>query len=365
MSKDYYEILGVARNATAADIKRAYRKLARQYHPDVAGNGPEAEEKFKDLGEAYAVLSDPQKRQRYDTYGSEGPQDFGMPADFDIFDIFNQAFGFSGSRRPAPGRDLQLDVTIDLEEVLTGATRQVELKRRAKCGNCAGTGAKPGSEPAVCQTCGGQGRVRQMQQSFFGNMVTVVTCPQCGGRGTIITERCPDCGGSGLVNAKEPFTVEVPPGIESGQHMQYEGYGDMGESGYPGDLYVRITVAPHPDFTREGSTLRATVPITFWQAALGDRITVKTLEGEQPLQIEPGTQPGTEVVLQGKGLPQLRRRGRGPQIVTLQVVTPRDLTPEQRRLFEQLAQAFGDDVPAGGHKGFFNKVRETLTGEGN
>lgn len=365
MAKDYYEILGITRDASADDIKRAYRKLARQHHPDVNGNGPEAEETFKDLGEAYAVLSDPEKRQRYDTYGSEGPQDFGIPADFDIFDIFNQAFGFSGSRRAAPGRDLQLELKIDLEEVLTGATRQVDLKRRVKCGTCQGTGAKPGSDPTICQTCGGQGRVRQMQQSFFGNMVSVVACPQCHGRGTIIREYCDECGGSGLVVATEQFTVEIPPGIESGQHLQYDGYGDMGESGYPGDLYVRVTVAAHPIFTREGPTLRSSVPITFWQAALGDKITVKTLDGEHKLHIEAGTQGGTEVVLQGKGLPQLRRRGRGPHIVTLKVVTPEDLNSEQCRLFEDLARAFGEDLPAGGgHKGFFSKVRETLAGEG-
>lgn len=365
MAKDYYEILGVARDASPEDVKRAYRKLARQHHPDVSGNGAESEETFKELGEAYAVLSDPEKRQRYDTYGSAGQQDYGGPADFDIFDIFNQAFGFSGgSRRAAPGRDLQIDLKIDLEEVLTGATRQVELKRRVKCDNCQGTGAKPGTDPAPCQTCGGQGRVRQMQQSFFGNMVSVVTCPHCRGRGTIITEYCETCGGSGLVSGSESLTVEIPPGIESGQQLQYDGYGDMGESGYPGDLYVRVIVAVHPNFTREGPTLRSTIPISIWQAALGDRLTIKILDGEHTLHVEAGTQSGMEVVLQGKGLPQLRRRGRGPHIVTLKVVTPENLNPEQRRLFEDLARAFGDDVPAGGHKGFFSKVKETLTGEG-
>lgn len=364
MAKDYYEILGVAREASSEDIKRAYRQLARQHHPDVNGNGPEAEEMFKDLGEAYAVLSDPEKRQRYDTYGSAGPQDFGVPDGFDIFDIFNQAFGFSGSRRGAPGRDLQIDLKIDLEEVLTGATRHVEHKRRVKCDNCQGSGAKPGSEPAMCQTCGGQGRVRQMQQSFFGNMVSVVTCPHCHGRGTIIREYCEKCGGSGLMTSTEDLTVEIPAGIESGQQLQYDGYGDMGESGYPGDLYVRVTVAAHPQFTRQGSTLRSTVPINIWQAALGDKLTIKTLDGEHTLHVEAGTQSGIEIVLQGKGLPQLRRRGRGPHIVTLQVVTPEDLNPEQRRLFEDLARAFGEDVPHGSHKGFFSKVKETLTGEG-
>lgn len=365
MGKDYYEILGISREASAEEIKRAYRKLAREYHPDVNGNGPEAEEKFKDLGEAYAVLSDPQKRQHYDRYGSEGPGDFGIPPDFDIFDIFNQAFGFGGGgRRAAPGRDLQLELTIDLEEVLTGATRTASLTRRVTCTTCNGSGARPGVPPETCQTCGGQGRVRQMQQGFFGNMVTVVACPHCRGRGSVIREFCEVCGGSGLQTATEDFTIEVPPGIESGQHLQYEGHGDMGEGGYPGDLYVRILVAPHPTFTREGPALHSTVPITFWQAALGDRLTVKTIDGDHQLQIEPGTQSGTRVVLQGKGLPQLRRRGRGQHVVTLQVVTPEELSPRQRELIEDLARAFGDDLPAGGHKGFFARVRETLSGDG-
>ncbi|MHB8995992.1 MAG: molecular chaperone DnaJ [Armatimonadota bacterium] len=364
MSKDYYSILGVGRDASPDEIKRAYRQLARQHHPDVNGNGAESEEKFKELGEAYAVLSDPEKRQRYDTYGSAGPSDFGIPQDFDIFDIFNQAFGFSGGRRGAtPGRDLQLDVKIDLEEVLTGASRTIKLKRQVTCETCEGTGAKPGTQPDTCQTCGGQGRVRQMQQSFFGNMVTVVACPTCRGRGTIIREACEECGGSGITSRTEDFTVEIPPGIETGQHLQYDGYGDMGEGGYPGDLYVRVIVSPHPLFTREGTTLRSTVPITFWQAALGDKITIKLLEGEHHLQIEPGTQSGTEVVLHGKGLPQLRRRGRGAHVVTLKVVTPEDLSPRQRELFEDLARAFGEDLPAGGAKGFFTKVKETLKGE--
>jgi molecular chaperone DnaJ len=366
MPKDYYETLGVAKDAAPEEIKRAYRQLARQWHPDVNGNGPEAEEKFKELGEAYAVLSDPEKRQRYDTYGSTGQQgDFGVPPDFDIFDIFNQAFGFStSSRRATPGRDLQIEVKLDLEEVLTGASRMVPLTRQVTCGTCDGSGAKPGTQPTTCQTCAGQGRVRQMQQSFFGNMVSVVACPHCRGRGTIVHEFCDACDGSGLVSATEDFKVEIPAGIESGQHLQYDRYGDMGESGYAGDLYVRVIVNPHPLFTRDGTTLRSTVPVTFWQAALGDRITIKTLEGEHELRMEPGTQPGTEISLSGKGLPQLRRRGRGPHLVTLRVVTPKDLTPRQRELFEDLARAFGDEVPTGGHKGFFAKVKDTLTGEG-
>lgn len=365
MPRDYYEILGVDRSATPDEIKRAYRKLAREHHPDVNGH-PDSEERFKELGEAYAVLQDPEKRRRYDTYGHNGG-DFGVPADFDIFDLFNQAFGFGfgGGQRVTPGRDLQHEITIELEEVLTGASREIELTRRVTCETCGGSGARPGSNPAICQTCGGQGRVRQLQQSFFGSMSTIVTCPTCRGKGSIVTDPCGTCAGSGIASKTESLTVEVPPGIEDGQHLQYSGYGDMSESGHAGDLYVRIRVAPHPHLTREGPTLRSTIPITFWQAALGDRLTVPTLDGEADIRVEPGTQPGTEVVLQGKGLPQLRRRGRGQHIVTLKVVTPENLSPRQRELFEEMAREFGDDVPGGANgKSLFSRLKDTLTGEG-
>lgn len=363
MPKDYYAVLGVARDASPEEIKRAYRQLAREHHPDVNGH-PEAEEKFKELGEAYAVLSDPQQRQRYDQYGHNGG-DFGGPQNFDLFDLFNQAFGFGfgGGRRATPGRDLQQDLSIELEEVLTGASRPIELTRQVTCEVCQSSGAKPGTPPTPCQTCGGQGRVRQVQQSFLGAMATIVTCPHCRGRGKTITDPCDECTGSGITTRTESFTVEIPPGIESGQHLQYADYGDMGESGHAGDLYVRIHVAPHPTFTREGPTLRSTVPITFWQATLGDRLTIPVLDGETQIQVEPGTQSGTEIVLQGKGLPQLRRRGRGRHVITLQLTTPQDLSPKQRELLEQLAREFGDDIPAGGSKGFFSRIKDTLTGE--
>lgn len=368
MPRDYYEVLGVPRDASPDQVKRAYRQLAREHHPDV-NDDPAAEERFKELGEAYAVLSDPERRQRYDVYGSDG-NEVGMPPGMDLFELFNQAFGFGfggggGGRRSAPGRDLQHQLTIELEEVLTGASREIELTRRVTCETCAGSGARPGSSPTACQTCQGQGRVRQLQQSFFGTMATIVSCPNCHGRGTIVTDPCETCGGSGIATRTESFTVEIPPGIEDGQHIQYSGGGDMSEGGHAGDLYVRVNVAPHPRFTRDGATIHSTIPITFWQAALGDRLTVPTLEGETDITVAPGTQPGTEIVLTAKGLPQLRRRGRGRHVLTLKVVTPTNLSPRQRELFEELARESGDELPDGSHhRTLFDRIRDTLTGEG-
>jgi molecular chaperone DnaJ len=365
MPNDHYEVLGVPRSASAEEIKRAYRKLAREHHPDVSDD-PASDERFKELGAAYAALSDPQRRQHYDMYGHNGG-DSGVPQGFDLFELFNQAFGFGfggEGRRATPGRDLQHELSIELEEVLTGASREIELARRVTCETCHGSGARLGSDPAPCQTCAGQGRVRQMQQSLFGTMATIVTCPHCQGRGSIITDPCETCDGSGIASQTEPFTVEIPPGIESGQHIQYTGGGDMGEGGHAGDLFVRIHIATHPRFTRDGPTIHSAIPITFWQAALGDKLTVPTLEGEAEIHVEPGTQTGTEIVLPGKGLPQLRRRGRGRQVITLTVVTPQHLSPEQHALFEQLAEAFGDERPAGDHKGLFSRLRNTLKGDG-
>jgi len=362
MPKDYYEILGVGRDASTEEIKQAYRKLARRYHPDV-NSAPEAEERFKELSEAYAVLSDPEKRRRYDLYGHAGV-DSPLPAEFDIFDLFNQAFGFTfGSRqRATPGRDLEYEITINLEEVLTGATRKIELTRNVRCDKCQGTGARPGAPPRRCRTCEGYGQVRQVQRSIFGTLATIVTCPHCHGAGEIITDPCPQCEGRGVAPQTETFTVEVPPGIEDGQYLQYAGYGEMSESGHCGDLYVRIKVAPHPYFKRTGEAIRCTVPINFWQAALGDAITVPTLEGETQIHIPPGTQSGTEIVLEGKGLPRLRRRGRGPQIVTLQIVTPVALNEQQRKLLVECARAFGDKIPQGAqNKNFFSRRKEKRT----
>lgn len=365
--KDYYEILGVSREATSEEIKRAYRKLARLHHPDANGGNPEAEERFKELGEAYMVLSDPEKRQNYDRFGHNAPEGYGFAGGMpDIFDIFNQAFGFSTStRQRTVGRDIKLDVTISLEDVLHGVSCTVEFERRILCETCRGSGARPGTEPQACPTCHGAGQVRQVRNSFFGNMVMVSECPHCRGAGTVVKDPCPDCNGSAMATAREELEVEIPPGIESGQFLEYRGYGDISENGGPpGELYVRITVEEHEFFVRDGRHVRAEIPIQFFQAALGDTITVPTLEGETDLEIKPGIQSGTELHLRGSGLPSLQRRGRGDHIYTIRVVTPTNLTARQRELFEQLAEE-SDDQPYGGNgkKSFFERVRETFGGE--
>lgn len=343
---DYYAILGVARTASDQDIRQAYRRLAREQHPDV-NNAPDAETRFRQLGEAYAVLSDPDKRQRYDRDGHAGGT-FEAPPGAGMLDLFDQAFGFGapGGSPNGPGRDLQHEVTIELGEVLTGATRDIELTRSVICETCQGSGARVGCSPVTCDRCGGEGRICQKQESVFGSMVTVVTCPDCGGHGSTITDPCETCDGRGTIHRTEPFTVEIPPGIEDGQHLQYTGYGDM-EAGETGDLYVRVHVTPHDDLTREGQTVRSTVTISFWQAALGDQLTVATLDAEAQVRVEPGTQYGAEVVLLGKGLPTVRSRTRGDHIVTVEIATPRDLTPRQRELIEELAREFDGERTGG------------------
>lgn len=366
VSRDYYEILGLDREASPDDIKKAYRRLAREYHPDVNNGDAAAEERFKDLGEAYTILSDPDKRRHYDHYGATSPADFGYTGGFpDIFEIFNEAFGFSGGgRRRSAGRDLQVEVNLELEEVLTGAQRVIPLSRRVHCETCRGSGARPGAAPAVCPGCQGAGRVRQVHNSLFGNMVTVVACSRCGGQGQVITDPCEACEGSGRTVSEEEFTVDIPPGIESGQHLEYEGSGDAGEGGPPGSLYVRVTVAPHPHLIRDGIHLHSLLTVSFPQAALGDRVTVTALEGETEVTVPAGVQSGEQIRLAGKGLPHLRRRGRGDQIITVRVVTPSPLTERQRELLEQLAVELGDGPPAAPPetKSFFERLKETLGG---
>ncbi len=363
---DYYEVLGVGREADEREIKRAYRLLARQYHPDVNGGSAEATEKFKQISEAYAVLSDPQKRRRHDAGGVDFDFGFGAGGMGSIFDIFNQAFGFAGGGRrwAAPGRDLEEHVYIELEEVLTGAQRRIEYRRIATCEACDGSGAAPGSSPTVCTTCGGHGQVRQRQQTILGSMVTVVTCPDCGGAGQVIGEPCSECDGAGTAAVTEELEVTVPPGIKDGQHLEYADRGDVSaEGGPPGNLYVRTNVAKHEIFTRHNNHLHMPLDISFAQAALGDTRTVPTLEGETELEISPGIQSGEELRLAGKGLPDLRNGRRGAQVISVRVKTPTDLTEAQVELLQQLAAEEGLELRPPGDATIFDRVKKAFGGQ--
>ena len=385
--RDYYEVLGVDKAASKDGIKKAYRKLAKRYHPDVNKDDPEATAKFKEVSEAYEVLMDDDKRARYDRFGHEGIRsDFGAGGfswnDFtraedvsDIFgfdfintifgggggDIFNTFFGGRGRavrHGPRPGNDVRLQVNVDLEEVITGREVEVEIPRSETCDLCRGSGAKEGTAPKTCSTCGGQGQVQQSQQ--FGNrrLVTVNTCPQCRGRGTVVDEPCEKCRGAGHVKVRRKLLIQVPPGAETGTRVRYGGQGEAGEmGGPPGDLYAIINVRPHPDFDREGPDLLLEVPITFAQAALGDKIEVPTLTGKAALTIPPGTQTHKVFRLRGQGLPHLRGAGRGDQYVRVIVETPRSMSGEEKELLQRLMELERSRDDEGGKKGsrIFNR----------
>lgn len=356
---DYYAVLEISRDADDREIKRAYRQLARKYHPDVNNGSEEANERFKQLSEAFAVLSDPQKRRQYDTGGTT---DFGFDAGMgSIFDIFNQAFGFgfAGGRHASPGRDIEYAVDIELEEVLTGTERTVTFERVGRCEACSGSGAAPGSATATCTTCAGRGQVRQRQDTILGSMVSVVTCPECGGSGQIVDEPCEECDGKGVRRHAEDIKVTVPPGIRDGQHLEYTGLGDMSPDGGPaGNLYVRVDVRDHDAFTRHDNHLAMSLDIVFAQAALGDTITVPTIDGETDIHIQPGTQSGEEIRLRGKGLPSLRSTRRGDQVVVVKVMTPTELSDRQIELLHELASEDGIELQTPPSCGLFDRVKQ-------
>jgi molecular chaperone DnaJ len=365
--RDYYEVLGVSRDAEAEEIKRAYRKLAMQYHPDRNAGDAEAERKFKEAAEAYDVLGDPQKRQRYDRYGHAGLEgldlhDFNSRQSvFDVFgDLFSDFFG-GGSRRhgPQPGRDLLLDVELDLLEAARGVRKTIQVHREEVCGECSGVGARRGSQPAVCRRCGGQGVVVQ-SQGFFRLQQT---CRGCGGRGVIITDPCPSCHGGGRVPARRTIEIQVPPGVDSGMRIPLRGEGEAGEPGAPrGDLYCRIQVQDHPVFTRDGPHLICQVPITISQATLGATIEVPTLDGVINHPLKRGTQTGEVIRVPGKGMPDVRGRGRGDLLVQVVVETPRQLTKRQEELFRELAELDHKNVSPQ-RKSFFEKLRDLFTSD--
>lgn len=340
--RDYYEILGLARNAEDADIKKAYRRLAMEYHPDRNPGNREAEERFKEAAEAYQVLSDPEKRQLYDRYGHQGPAQSGFSGFSnieDIFSVFSDIFGMGGggfgrSRVPS-GEDIHVPLEISFMEAAKGAKREVQVDRHVRCTTCGGNGAKPGTQPIRCRACGGRGQVAH-QQGFF---MIATPCPQCRGQGTVITDKCGGCQGAGQVARRDTVTVTVPAGIDDGQRLRLSGQGEASPApgGEAGDLYIHFKVQPDPRFHREGDDLLVEVPITFAEAALGTTVQVPTLDGSESLEVPAGTQPMTERVLPQRGVPNVRGRGRGDLVVRLLVQVPKKLSSEGRALVEQLA----------------------------
>jgi len=370
-NRDYYEILGVGRNASNDEIKAAFRKLARQYHPDV-NKEDGAEEKFKEVNEAYGVLSDQEKRARYDRFGKEGLGNMGGFRDYtvdfnDIFEeLFGRGFGFSTGRHsrnsPRRGRDLQMQVTLTFEEAVFGVEKEVEFQREETCSRCNGSGAEPGTSPVRCTTCNGQGEVRQVRQTFLGQMVQTAMCPTCNGRGETISSPCKTCRGSGLELKKVNKKVQIPGGVDDGTQIRLAGEGGPGVFGGPnGNLFLILDVKSHQFFKRREHEIILNLDINVAQAALGAEIEVPTLDGNEKLKIPSGTQSGKIFHIKNKGVPHLRRSGRGDQLVIVNVAVPTKLTKEQRELFEKLAESLGTTVKPQ-EKGFLDWLNEALGG---
>lgn len=342
--RDYYEVLGVDRDATDEELRKAFRKLAFKYHPD-HNRDDGAEDKFKEVSEAYQVLSNSSKRSGYDRFGHDGGEgtlgrDSGAFGFGDIFDAFFGGAAAPPKQAPQRGDSLQYRATLTLEEAAFGSERDVEMTRTENCSECHGTGSKPGTQPTRCPNCNGAGQVRRAQSSIFGRFTNITSCPQCHGEGQIITEPCPNCRGSGREKKKRTVSVKIPAGVDNDNQMRLRGEGDAGTRGGPsGDLLVVISVKEHEYFDREGDNVVYQLPINFAQAALGAEVEVPTLDGSAPLKVPAGCQPGTVIRLKGKGIPHLNGRGRGDQLVSVDVVTPGSLNKEQRRLFEELADS--------------------------
>jgi molecular chaperone DnaJ len=380
--RDYYEILGVDRNANEDEVKKAYRKLAVKYHPDKNPGDKSAEDSFKEATEAYEVLKDPQKRQVFDQYGHDGLRGgFGAGANgfggFDIADALrafmrdfggfgdlDDLFGF-GSSRPSrsgsrKGQNLQVKLSLTLEEIATGVEKTIKVKRLVHCKTCDGTAARPGTSPITCPTCGGQGQVQRVSRSLFGQFVNVTTCPNCGGDGKIVESKCTDCGGSGLEKAQTTVKVEIPAGVASGNYLTVRGSGNFGQKGgQAGDVIVIIDEKDHKHFTRKGDDLICETPISISQAVLGAEIEVPILGGTANLKIPQGTQSGKIFMLKNKGIPHLQSYGRGSQLVRITVWIPSKLSDEERSLFRKLADYKGEKPPEAS-KSFFDKLRDTL-----
>ena len=362
--RDYYDILGVGKSADATEIKKAYRKLAMKYHPDKNPGDKEAEEKFKEINEAYEVLSDETKRKNYDQFGHEGVngQGFGGAGGFggqgfggfdDIFgDIFGDMFGggFGGGSRPRRrgperGADIKQRINISFEEAAFGKKVQVKINRSEECDACHGSGAKPGTSKKTCPTCHGSGQVQSVQRTPFGNIASTRTCSTCNGEGEVIDSPCSKCHGKGSIRKTKTIEVDIPAGIDEGQMIKLGGQGELGTRGGPrGDLYIEVNVKPHQLFTREGYDVYLEMPITFAQATLGERIQVPTLDGKVEYEIPEGTQTGTVFRLKGKGIPKLRSNVRGDQYVKVTVEIPKKLNEKQKELVREFARECGQEV---------------------
>ena len=365
---DYYDLLGVPRNASPEEIKKAFRRLAMKHHPD-RNREPGAEERFKEINEAYEVLADPQKRSVYDRFGHAGMES-PFARGFDGFDlggfgdIFDAFFGGTASRRrrqPQRGPDLRLELTLTFEEAVFGCEKEFEVPRHEPCSVCKGLGAAPGSEPEKCSACGGSGEVRRVQRSIFGQFINVATCDRCGGEGRVITHPCRHCRGSGREKKPRKLQIRVPAGVDSGSQMRLTGEGEMGSyGGARGNLYVAFSVLDHPLFERDGDSVIYSLNINVAQAALGDEVQIPTLNGERPLKIPAGTQSDHLFVLRKQGVPHVRGDGRGDMIVRVRVVTPTHLNEEQKRLLTQLKESLGEDGSAKDGKGIIDKIKNGL-----
>jgi molecular chaperone DnaJ len=363
--RDYYETLGVARDCSDADIKRAFRNQARRYHPDV-NKEADAEARFKEINEAYEVLSDARKRAAYDRYGQAGGAGVDPFSDLGGFaDIFETFFGGgqrrAGYRGPQRGNDLRYDMTLMFEEAVFGVEREIEVPSLQICNTCDGTGAEPGSGSTTCPRCHGSGELRRVQQSVFGQFVNVVMCERCQGEGQIVANPCPACHGQGRERRKKKITVNIPPGVDRGQQIRLAGEGEIGpKKGPPGDLYIVLDVRDSALFTRDGYDIYYELPLNVATAALGADLTIPTLDGETALHIPGGTQNGKQFSLRGKGVPHLRSNARGTMYVVAKVQTPTKLTARQRELLEELGQEL--EQPQDDDKGFFGKVKEAFGG---
>jgi molecular chaperone DnaJ len=373
--RDYYELLGVERGADEKEIKRAFRKVARELHPDVNKHDPEAEVKFKEVAEAYEVLSDPERRRTYDAFGHEGlrsggwsPRSRGFGSMEDVFEaffgrsdpIFGDLFGF-GRGGPAGGGDVAAEVEVTLEEVLRGAERELSFEAIQTCERCRGNGAEPGTPIRTCETCGGSGQLRQVTRTVFGQMVRAVACETCGGDGRVAETPCERCGGEGRTVGERTFDVEIPAGIESGQRIRIGGAGHAGDAGArSGDLYVTVRVAEDERFLREGTDLVSVVDIPATEAMLGAVVEVPTLDGSETVEAPAGTQQGDRVRLAGHGLPSLRSASRGDQHVLFNVVVPANLTEEQRELASRLGETLTEENLRPRREGLFSRVRRAF-----